>query len=167
MKEELIIGIDPGSRATGYGLLATNGNRLRFVDAGVIRMGQGLAFPQRLDKLYCRLKEVIEIHRPTASAVEDVFYSINAKSALRLGHARGTVILAAVHGGLPVYEYTPLEVKKAVVGYGRAEKSQVQHMICVLLNLSKCPPMDAADALAVAVCHAHTSQTHWTNRAGR
>jgi len=157
MPREIILGIDPGSRATGYGIVSWEDNRLCFVNAGIIRPRAELTFAERLGRLYSGLKEVIGRHNPTVSAVEGVFYSVNARAALLLGHARGAVILAAVHGGLPVFEYSPTTVKQAVVGYGRAEKTQVQHMVRVLLNLSKKPAQDAADALAVAICHAHSS----------
>ena len=157
MPREIILGIDPGSRATGYGIVSWEDNRLHFVNAGIIRPRTELTFAERLERLYSGLNEVIGRHNPTVSAVEGVFYSVNARSALLLGHARGAVILAAVHGGLPVFEYSPMTVKQAVVGYGRAEKTQVQHMVKVLLNLSKKPAQDAADALAVAICHAHSS----------
>ena len=157
MPREIILGIDPGSRATGYGVVSWEDNRLHFVNAGIIRPRTELTFAEWLERLYSGLNEVIGRHNPTVSAVEGVFYSVNARSALLLGHARGAVILAAVHGGLPVFEYSPMTVKQAVVGYGRAEKAQVQHMVRVLLNLSKKPAQDAADALAVAICHAHSS----------
>jgi crossover junction endodeoxyribonuclease RuvC len=157
MPREIILGIDPGLRATGYGIVSWEDNQLHFVNAGIIRPNAKLTFAKRLERLYSGLKEVIGQHNPTVSAVEGVFHSINAKAALLLGHVRGTVMLAAVHGGLPVFEYSPMTVKQAVVGYGRAEKTQVQHMIRVLLNLSKKPAQDAADALAVAICHAHSS----------
>jgi len=158
MPMEVILGIDPGSRATGYGIVSCNGNKLHFVNAGIIRPRTKLPFSERLEKIYSGLKEVIDRHNPTVSAVEGVFHSVNARAALLLGHARGAVILAAVHGGLPIFEYSPMTVKQAVVGYGRAEKTQVQHMIRLLLNLSQNPAQDAADALAVAICHAHSSR---------
>ncbi|MBW1926683.1 MAG: crossover junction endodeoxyribonuclease RuvC [Deltaproteobacteria bacterium] len=157
MTREIILGIDPGSLATGYGIVSWEDNRLHFVNAGIIRPHAGLTFAKRLERLYSGLKEVIGRHNPTVSAVEGVFQSVNARAALLLGHARGAVILSAVHGGLPGFEYSPITVKQAVVGYGRAEKSQVQHMVRILLNLSKKPAQDAADALAVAICHAHSS----------
>ena len=156
MPGELILGIDPGSRATGYGIVSKENNRICFVDAGVIRPRKDLSFSERLEKLYSGLKEVISRHCPTVSAVEGVFQSVNVRSALLLGHARGVIILASVHGGLPVFEYSPMAVKQAVVGYGRADKSQVQHMVRILLNLPDKPAQDAADAMAVAICHAHS-----------
>ena len=157
MPHEIILGIDPGSRATGYGLISWEGNSARFIGAGVIRPDPGLNFAKRLERIYSGLTEVIARNNPTVSAVEGVFQSVNARAALLLGHARGVGILAAVHGGLPVFEYSPMAVKQAVVGYGRAEKPQVQHMVQIVLKLSKRPAQDAADALAVAICHAHSS----------
>jgi crossover junction endodeoxyribonuclease RuvC len=167
MSREIILGIDPGSRATGYGIVSWEDNRLHFVNAGIIRPYTDLTFAERLERLYSGLKEVIDRHNPTVSAVEGVFQSVNARAALLLGHARGAVILAAVHGRLPVFEYSPMTVKQAVVGYGRAEKTQVQHMVRILLNLSKKPARDAADALAVAICHAHSSGSHSISNSGK
>lgn len=157
MPHEIILGIDPGSRATGYGVISWKSKTARFIEAGVIRPNPGLNFAKRLERIYSGLMEVIARNNPTVSAVEGVFQSVNARTALLLGHARGVGILAAVHGGLLVFEYSPMAVKQAVVGYGRAEKSQVQHMVQMLLKLSKRPAQDAADALAVAICHAHSS----------
>ncbi|HID98397.1 MAG TPA: crossover junction endodeoxyribonuclease RuvC [Thermodesulfobacteriaceae bacterium] len=157
MKEEVILGIDPGSRATGYGVISRIGNRLRYIDTGVIRPDRKLNFPGRLDRLYNGVREVIGRHQPAVSGVETIFQSVNVRSALILGHARGAAMLAAIHGGLEVFEYSPSEIKQAVAGYGRADKSQVQHMVCILLNLTFRPAADAADALAVAICHANSS----------
>ena len=151
-----ILGIDPGSQVTGYGAIDTDGAEHRLVEHGVIRTGSGLRFPEKLRVVHDRLVEVVERARPDQVVVEDLFYASNVKSALRLGHVRGVVILAAVVRGLPVAEYAPLEVKQAVVGYGRADKWQVQKMVATLLELEAPPePHDAADALAVAICHAH------------
>jgi crossover junction endodeoxyribonuclease RuvC len=165
VSDERILGIDPGSRATGYGCISHEGSRLRFLGAGVIRLPADMSFARRLERLYAGLAEVISALRPTVSAVEDVFHAVNARSALRLGHARGAAILAAVHADVPVYEYTPLQVKKAVVGYGKAEKAQVQDMVKLLLNLPQRPAQDAADALAVAICHAHSAGHHILRKA--
>ncbi len=158
LKSQTIIGIDPGSRATGFGVVESSGSSLRCLGAGVIRVTGETAFANRLDRLYSGVAKAIEQYTPTVFAIEDLFFARNAKSALKLGHARAAAILAAVHHGLPVYEYTPLAVKKAVVGYGKAEKGQVQQMVRILLNLCSPPAQDAADALAVAICHANTSQ---------
>ncbi|NDY41701.1 crossover junction endodeoxyribonuclease RuvC [Dissulfurirhabdus thermomarina] len=152
---DLILGIDPGSRATGFGLVAVDGTRFRCLGAGVLRTRAGWDLAERLHRIHEGLVEVIRRHRPTAAAVENVFQARNPRSALLLGHVRGVAILAAVREGIPVFEYTPTQVKQAVVGYGRAEKGQVQHMVRLLLNLERRPPQDAADALGVAVCHAN------------
>ena len=155
-KESLyILGIDPGPRATGYGVIAKRGNRLYYVTCGVIRLGDKYSFSDRLKIIFDGLCEVIAKHKPAVAAVEDVFVAANPRTALKLGHARGVAVLAALNNGLKVYDYTPRMVKQAVVGYGNADKQQVQHMVRVLLQLSSSPSSDAADALAVAMCHAN------------
>jgi crossover junction endodeoxyribonuclease RuvC len=150
-----ILGIDPGSRATGYGVITKKANRIYYVACGVIRLGDKYAFSDRLKIIFDGLCEVIETHKPTVAAVEDVFVAANPRTALKLGHARGVAVMAALHNGLKVYDYTPRLVKQAVVGYGNADKNQVQQMVRVLLQLSASPSADAADALAVAMCHAN------------
>jgi len=150
-----ILGIDPGSRATGYGVIAKKGNRLSYVACGIIRLGDKYSFNDRLKVIFDGLCEVIETHKPVVAAVEDVFVAANPRTALKLGHARGAAVLAALQNGLAVYDYTPRMVKQSVVGYGNAEKEQVQQMVRVLLHLSASPGADAADALAVAMCHAN------------
>jgi crossover junction endodeoxyribonuclease RuvC len=154
-ESQRILGIDPGSRATGYGVIAKKGNRLYYVTCGVIRLGDKYAFSDRLKVIFDSLCEVIATHKPTVAAVEDVFVAANPRTALKLGHARGVAVMAALHNGLKVYDYTPRLVKQAVVGYGNADKHQVQQMVRVLLQLSASPSADAADALAVAMCHAN------------
>jgi crossover junction endodeoxyribonuclease RuvC len=152
-----IVGIDPGSERTGYGCVETDGRRHRLVTCGAITAAAGDPFPNRLSRIYNELTSVLAKTRPDCVAVESVFHAINARSALKLGHARGVAILAAVEAGCGVVEYTPAEVKRAVVGYGRADKRQIQQMIKLLLGLDKPPsPYDAADALAVAICHLHS-----------
>lgn len=153
-----ILGIDPGSRATGYGLLDAAPGRLTFLDCGIINAGGG-PFPERLEFIFRGLCEVIAAHGPGEVAVEKVFVSRNAESAIKLGQARGAAICAAVQAGLPVAEYAATRIKQAVVGRGGADKRQVQHMVCAMLGLRETPASDAADALAVAVCHAHESET--------
>lgn len=153
-----ILGIDPGSRITGYGLIDADGSRLSYVDCGVITAGEG-PFPERLKLIFDGLTGLIGRHGPAEVAVEKVFVSRNAESALKLGQARGAAICAAVQAGLPVGEYAATRIKQAVVGRGAADKRQVQHMVCALLGLREKLKADAADALAVAVCHAHESQT--------
>ena len=151
-----IFGIDPGSERTGYGCVETDGSRHRVVLCGAIATPPLADFPTKLLTIHARLSTLIAECRPDCVAVENLFYSTNARSALKLGHARGVAVLAAVEAGLPVVEYTPAEIKRAVVGYGRAEKQQVQQMVKLLLGLSAPPtPHDAADALAVAICHLH------------
>jgi crossover junction endodeoxyribonuclease RuvC len=149
-----ILGIDPGLRLTGFGLIEQAGQRLSYVASGVIKSGEG-ELPARLGVLFAGLTELIETHRPDVCAVEIVFVNVNPQSTLLLGQARGAAISAAVSRKLPVREYTALQVKQAVVGHGKAAKEQVQEMVKRLLNLPAAPQADAADALACAICHAH------------
>jgi crossover junction endodeoxyribonuclease RuvC len=150
-------GIDPGSERTGYGCVESAGSRHRIVTCGAITTPARASFPDKLHLIHTRLAALIEECRPDCVAVENLFHAVNVRSALKLGHARGVAMLAAVEAGVPVMEYTPAEIKRAVVGYGRAEKHQVQHMIKLLLGLPAPPtPHDAADALAVAICHVHS-----------
>ncbi|HBG06551.1 MAG: crossover junction endodeoxyribonuclease RuvC [Geobacteraceae bacterium GWC2_58_44] len=153
----IILGIDPGSRITGYGIISKQGNRLIHIDNGAIFTQSAKDFPQRLEQIFTGLSAIIVQYQPEAVAVENVFLAKNAQSALKLGQARGAAIVAAVNVGLSVFEYTALQVKQAVVGSGRAEKVQVQQMIKALLNLPEVAQEDASDALAVAVCHAHSA----------
>ena len=153
-----IFGIDPGSDRTGYGCIETDGSRHRIVVAGAIKTAALASFPEKLLKIHTGLTALLLECRPDCVAVESLFHAANARSALKLGHARGVAILAAVEAALPVAEYTPAEIKRAVVGYGRAEKQQVQQMVKLILGLAALPePHDAADALAVAICHAHST----------
>ena len=149
-----ILGVDPGLRVTGFGVIDKSGNRLAYVASGCVRSGGG-ELAVRLKTILDGLAEVIAEHRPGAVAIEKVFVNVNAQSTLALGQARGTAICAAVLAGLPVAEYTALQVKQAVVGKGHAGKEQVQHMVRRLLALPGDPSPDAADALACAICHAH------------
>jgi crossover junction endodeoxyribonuclease RuvC len=152
-----IFGIDPGSDRTGYGCIETDGSRHRIVIAGAIKIPAYIAFPEKLLKIHTGLTALLIECRPDCVAVESLFHAANARSALKLGHARGVAILAAVEAALPVAEYTPAEIKRAVVGYGRAEKQQVQQMVKLILGLAVAPtPHDAADALAVAICHVNS-----------
>ncbi len=151
-----ILGIDPGSRVTGFGVIENTAKGLRHIDSGCIRLSQDDLW-LRLKTIYDGVTEVIEAHDPHVVAIEKVFVSNNANSALILGHARGSAICAAVNSGVPVVEYTALQVKRAVVGTGGAAKQQVQHMVCALLGLTSSPPADAADALGCAICHLNTS----------
>lgn len=152
---ERVLGIDPGSRVTGYGVIDASPGRLSFVACGTVKTTQKHPFAYRLNEIFEGINEVIRIHDPVIAAVEDVFLASNPRSALKLGHARGAVVVAAMQNGLMVYDYSPRSVKQAVAGYGQAEKNQVQHMVRVLLGLSGSPSADAADALAVAICHAN------------
>jgi len=152
-----IFGIDPGSNRTGYGCLDTDGSRHRVIAAGAITTAPLAPFPDKLLEIHRGLAAVLADCRPDCVAIENLFHAVNARSALKLGHARGVAMLAAVEAGVPVVEYTPAEIKRAVVGYGRAEKHQIQQMVKLLLGLAVEPrPHDAADALAVAICHAHS-----------
>jgi len=152
-----IFGIDPGSERTGYGCVETDGRRHRLVACGAISALAADAFPQRLARIHRELAALLTTWRPDCVAIENLFHANNVRSALKLGHARGVAMLAAIEAGCPVVEYTPAEIKRAVVGYGRAEKHQVGQMVKLLLGLDKPPtPHDAADALAVAICHLHS-----------
>jgi crossover junction endodeoxyribonuclease RuvC len=152
-----IFGIDPGSDRTGYGCIETDGSRHRIVVCGAISAPVSATFPDKLLAIHSRLAGLLCDHRPDCVAIESLFHAANVRSALKLGHARGVAMLAAVEAGVPIAEYTPAEIKRAVVGYGRAEKPQVQHMVKLILGLTAVPsPHDAADALAVAICHVHS-----------
>jgi len=152
----VILGIDPGSRITGYGIIRKDGNRLVHIDNGAIFTDKAADFPGRLKKIFDDLSAVIVSYRPDAVAIEDIFFATNVQSALKLGQARGAAIVAGVNAGLPVAEYTALQVKQAVVGHGKAAKEQVQQMVKVLLCLPEIAQADASDALAVAICHANS-----------
>jgi crossover junction endodeoxyribonuclease RuvC len=157
----LVIGIDPGTARTGFGLVQDgDGGQLVAVEYGVISTPSGLSVARRLQMLYDQLKAVLSLHRPESSAVEQIFFQRNVKTALSVGQARGVVLLALTQAGLPVAEYSPLQVKQAVAGYGNADKRQMQQMVKALLHLETIPrPDDAADALGVAICHLHTLRT--------
>jgi crossover junction endodeoxyribonuclease RuvC len=161
-----VFGIDCGTEFTGYGVVevdsapAQGGAGLRHLCAGAIKLSKKDRAPQRLAQVYAELTALIELWRPEVVAIEEVFFSANAKSALKLGQVRGVAMLAAANCGLPVAEYAPLSIKSAVVGYGLAAKEQVQFMVARLLELDEAPkPADAADALAIAICHIHHAQT--------
>ncbi|MGC9519797.1 MAG: crossover junction endodeoxyribonuclease RuvC [Desulfuromonadaceae bacterium] len=160
-----ILGIDPGTRITGYGLIDQRGNRLTHVDNGAIYTRSSDELPLRLSQIYTGLQRAIETYRPDTVAIEKVFVAKNAGSALKLGQARGTAIVAGVNAGLPVFEYSALQVKSAVVGYGKAGKTQVQQMVRTLLKLPEIAQEDASDALAIAICHAN-SHAHIRRMAG-
>lgn len=150
-----ILGIDPGSRVTGYGVIVSDGRHSRYLASGCVRT-TGEAFPDRLGDIFRGIAAVLEEHQPQQVAVEQVFVARNAGSALKLGQARGAAIVAAVNHGLPVFEYSPRSVKQALVGSGAAEKEQVQHMIRILLGCQEKMSLDESDALGLALCHAHS-----------
>lgn len=154
----IILGIDPGSVKTGFGLINAVGDKIEYVSSGVIRLPKA-ELPERLAVIYQNLSEIINLHCPQQVAIEQVFMAKNAGSALKLGQARGAAIVAAVNQQLPVSEYSARQIKQAVVGTGAAEKAQVQMMVAHILKLSDTPQEDAADALACALCHAHSQQS--------
>lgn len=150
-----ILGIDPGLALVGFGLIDVNGNSYKLVDYGVIETKAGISLPTRLEKIYDLMSQLIDTYEPDEVAVEELFFNKNAKTAITVGHARGVEILACKNKGLEIYEYTPLQIKQAITGYGRADKGQIQEMVKLLLNMDKIPkPDDAADGLAVAITHA-------------
>lgn len=152
----LILGIDPGSAITGFGLIREVGNKLEAVDYGCIRTSPSEPVENRLKKLYNEMTDLITRYRPDGFAVEELFFNKNTRTALAVGQARGVIMLAGAEGNLRVHEYTPLQVKQAVVGFGRADKAQIQFMVKTILCLPEIPkPDDVADALAVAICHTH------------
>ena len=153
-----ILGIDPGSRSTGYGIVDQDGQRISYVASGCVR-AQGVSLATRLGIIYDGISQIIREYRPVEMAIEQVFMNRNADSALKLGQARGAAICAGVQAGVAVEEYAARQIKQAVVGKGGASKEQVQHMMCVLLSLTQTPPSDAADALGVAICHGHYRET--------
>ncbi len=155
-----ILGIDPGSRITGYGIIEVTGSRSKYIDSGCIRTTTKVdtSLASRLKEIFNGIQTILEIHHPDEVAIEQVFLSKNADSALKLGQARGVAMVAAAINDYAVAEYSALQIKQAVVGKGRADKTQVQHMVTALLKLNKTPQADAADALAVALCHSHMRQ---------
>jgi len=160
-----VFGIDPGSARTGYGCIERQGSRHRLVICGSLAGAPRAAFPDKLKTIHAGLATLLARHRPDCVAVENIFYARNVRSALMLGHARGVALLAAAEAGIPVVEYAPAEIKRAVVGFGRAEKHQIQQMMKLLLGLDAPPsPHDVADALAVALCHLNTGTGPIANR---
>ena len=158
----IVLGIDPGTATTGYGLLREHEDgSLSVIDYGVILTSGDDQMPERLSTLHLKLKELILLHGPTSGAVEKLFFQKNVKTALSVGQARGVILLTMVEAGMTIFEYTPMEVKQAVAGYGGADKNQVQQMVRALLGLEHVPsPDDAADALAIAICHVHSSKVN-------
>jgi crossover junction endodeoxyribonuclease RuvC len=157
----IILGIDPGSRITGYGIIEASENALRYIDSGCIRTS-GEALSERLLQIFNGLCDLLDQYQPNEVAIEQVFMHENPNSALKLGHARGVAMVACASHRLPVSEYAARSVKQSVVGYGGAQKVQVKQMVVLLLNLNRAPQTDAADALAIAICHSHTRHTPLT-----
>ncbi|HNS52349.1 MAG TPA: crossover junction endodeoxyribonuclease RuvC [Anaerolineae bacterium] len=155
----IVLGIDPGTATTGYGLVDEEDGKLSLVECGIIATAAGQALPLRLQAIYRGLAGLVRAFRPDAAAVEELFFSRNARTALAVGHARGVALLALADAGLAVAEYKPMQVKQAVAGYGGADKHQVQEMVRLLLDLDRAPqPDDAADAVAIAICHIHAAR---------
>lgn len=153
-----ILGIDPGYAILGWGVLDVEGNHFRVVAYDSILTDKDTPMPRRLQELYIGLEEIIEKYKPEEASIEELYFNNNAKTAIMVGEARGVAVLACANGGLRINEYTPLQIKQALVGYGRADKKQVQQMVKTILNLDKVPkPDDTADALAAAICHGHSS----------
>ncbi len=150
----IILGIDPGIAIVGYSIIECKGNNMKAIEYGCIKTDSKLSFPERIKIIYDNLNNIIEEYKPQDLAVEELFFNKNVKTAIQVGQARGVEILAGVNKGLDIYEYTPLQIKQAITGYGRADKKQIQEMVKILLNLNQVPkPDDVADALAVAICH--------------
>ena len=154
----IVLGVDPGSRVTGYGIVEKRNNKILHIHSGLIRSAQKIPFYERIHTIYQSMIRIMEQYRPHELAIEDMFYAKNVQSSLKLGHARGAVLIAAVQCGLRIFEYTPLEIKKSVVGYGRASKEQVRDMVRIILNVKKNLSLDTADALASAICHLNWSR---------
>lgn len=149
----LVLGVDPGSVVTGYGLIEKKQNQMSCIHAGAISSSNKVPFFQRIHKIYQSMVDIMGRYHPQEMAIEDVFFSKNVKSALKIGHARGAVLIAAVQSGVEIFEYAPLEIKQSVVGYGRATKEQVRSMVRVILKLETKLNLDTSDALATAICH--------------
>ena len=161
----LVLGVDPGSNVTGYGLVEKRNNETNCVQFGHISSRDKTPFYQRIHNIFRSMAEIITHYRPSEMAIEDVFYAKNVKSTLKLGHARAAVLIAAAQSGIRIFEYTPLQIKKSVVGYGRATKQQVRAMVQVILKLKEVPNLDISDALAAAVCH--LNWTRFDSASGR
>ena len=155
-----ILGIDPGYAILGWGIIEMKGNNFKAIAYGAVTTDSKMEMPDRLKHLYSELMEIIQEFSPEVSSIEELFFNTNAKTAILVGQARGVAVLACVNSGLEIFEYTPLQIKQGVVGYGRAEKKQVQQMVKTILHLEKVPkPDDTADALAAGICHGHSSAT--------
>lgn len=160
----IILGIDPGYAILGWGVIEKTGNHFKAIDYGAVTTDKDTEMPRRLEILYDGLRDIIEEYRPEEASIEKLFFNTNTTTAINVGQARGVAILACMKGGLQVAEYTPLQIKQALVGYGRADKGQVQFMVKAMLNLPQIPkPDDTADALAAAICHGHSANNRLRN----
>ncbi len=154
-----ILGIDPGFAITGYSIIDYIGNKFSLITSGAITTEAGVSFPLRLEKMYRDLDEIIKTYKPDAMSIEELFFNNNAKTAINVAQARGVILVVARMNGIATYEYTPLQVKQAVVGYGRADKMQVQRMVKMILNTDKLPKLDdITDSMAIGICHAHSAK---------
>lgn len=156
-----ILGIDPGYAIMGYGIVEMKGNHFSVCGYGALVTDKSMDMPERLKVIYAGLMEIINEYEPDVASIEELFFNTNVKTAILVGQARGAAIVACANSGLDIFEYTPLQIKQGLVGYGRAEKKQVQHMVKTILNLKEVPkPDDTADALAAAICHGHSAEFH-------
>ena len=154
-----ILGIDPGYGITGYSIIDYIGNKFKLIDSGAIKTDSKMSFPLRLSEIYTDLNTIIDEFQPDAISVEELFFNNNAKTAINVAQARGVILVVGCQRGIPTFEYTPLQVKQAVVGYGRADKIQVQKMVKTILNVEKLPKLDdTTDSMAIAICHAHSAK---------
>ena len=154
-----ILGIDPGFAITGYSIIDYQGNKFKLIDSGAVTTKAGVSFPLRLTKIYDDLSIIIDEYKPDAISVEELFFNNNVKTAINVAQARGVVLVVGCQKQIPTYEYTPLQIKQAVAGYGRADKIQVQKMVKAILNVEKLPKLDdTTDSMAAAICHAHSAR---------
>lgn len=154
-----ILGIDPGYGITGYSIIDYIGNKFKLIDSGAIKTDSKMSFPLRLSEIYTDLNKIIDEYEPDAISVEELFFNNNAKTAINVAQARGVILVVGCQREIPTFEYTPLQVKQAVVGYGRADKIQVQKMVKAILNVEKLPKLDdTTDSMAIAICHAHSAK---------
>lgn len=154
-----ILGIDPGFAITGYSIIDYVGNKFKLIDSGAVTTPAGMSFPLRLSKIYTDLEQIIDTYQPEAISVEELFFNNNAKTAINVAQARGVVLVIGCQKNIPTFEYTPLQVKQAVVGYGRADKVQVQKMVKTILKVDSLPKLDdITDSMAIAICHAHSAK---------
>lgn len=154
-----ILGVDPGFAITGYSIIDYVGNKFKLIDCGAVTTKVGVSFPQRLTKIYDNINMIIQEYKPDSVVVEELFFNQNVKTAINVAQARGVILIVGCKNNIPTYEYTPLQVKQAVAGYGRAEKKQVQKMVQTILNVKEIPKLDdITDSMAVAICHAHSAK---------